>query len=181
MRRGRRRRAIPRPVVLLAAGIAICAGLPGRASAGSDAPTPAAGRLAPDFSRMSLDHREIVLAAFRGKVVLLNFWATWCEPCLFEVPRFAEWQRKYGGRRGLQIVGVSMDDDEAPVRAAYRKYRLNYPVVMGDEKLGELYGGVLGLPLTFLIDGNGRIRFEHEGATDLDVLEREIRELLPRP
>lgn len=96
-----------------------------------------------------------------------------------EIPRFAEWQRKYGGR-GLQIVGVSMDDDEPPVRAVYRKYGLNYPVVMGDEKLGELYGGVLGLPMTFLIDGSGRIRFQHEGAADPALIEREMRTLLPR-
>jgi thiol-disulfide isomerase/thioredoxin len=130
---------------------------------------------------MDLDHREVHLAAYRGKVVLLNFWATWCAPCLAEAPRLAEWQRKYGGRHGLQILGVSMDDDAGPVREAYRKYGLNYPVVMGDEKIGELYGGILGLPVTFLIDRNGRIRFKHEGATDLDVLEREIRELSPRP
>jgi len=141
-------------------------------------PTPPAGRAAPDFSRTDLERREIRLEAYRGKVVLLNFWATWCEPCIAEVPRFAEWQRKYAGR--LQIVGVSMDDEAAPVRTAYRRYGLNYPVVMGDEKLAELYGGVLGLPMTFLIDGNGRIRFEHEGAIDLAVIEREIRELLPR-
>jgi peroxiredoxin len=146
----------------------------------SQAPTPAAHRVAPDFSRPDLDRREIRLSAYRGKVVLLNFWATWCAPCLAEMPHFAKWQRKYGGR-GLQIIGVSMDDDEAPVRTTNRKLRLTYPVVMGDEKLGESYGGVFGLPSTFLIDGSGRIRFQHEGAVDLDSLEREIQEMLPRP
>ena len=176
MRSGRRHRAS----LLLAAGIAL-AGVPAvRGLAGADpSRTPAARRPAPDFSRLDLDRREIRLGAYRGKVVLLNFWATWCSPCLAEIPRFAEWQRKFAGR--LQVVGVSMDDEEPPVRAAYKKYGLNYPVVMGDEKLGELYGGVLGLPMTFLIDGSGRIRFRHEGATDLDVIEREIRELLPPP
>jgi cytochrome c biogenesis protein CcmG/thiol:disulfide interchange protein DsbE len=180
MRRSGRDRANPKHVVLLATRIVLSLGLVGLRSASAVEPAPAAPPIAPDFSREDLDHREVHLAAYRGKVVLLNFWATWCSPCLSEVPRFVQWQRKYGGR-GLQIVGVSMDDDEAPVRAACRKYALNYPVVMGDEKLGELYGGVLGLPMTFLIDGNGRIRFTHEGATKLDVLEREIRELLPRP
>jgi thiol-disulfide isomerase/thioredoxin len=162
-------------------GIVLSRELAGRPAAAAPAPTPAADPVAPDFSRVGLDNREVHLAAYRGKVVLLNFWATWCGPCLAEVPRFAEWQRKHGGSRGLQVLGVSMDDDAGPVRAAYRKYGLNYPVVMGDEKLGELYGGILGLPVTFLIDGNGRIRFRHEGAADLDVLDREIRELLPRP
>ena len=168
-----------RLVVLLAAGIALAPAVVSNLSA-EDARTPAAPALAPDFTRTSLDRREIRLSAFRGRVVLLNFWATWCEPCLVEVPRFVEWQRRYGGPRGLQIVGVSMDDGEAAVRTACRKYALNYPVVMGDEKLGDMYGRVLGLPMTFLIDPEGRIRYRHEGATDLAVMEREIRELLPR-
>lgn len=176
MRSGARRRAIP---VFLAAGIAIAPVSAGAPPAGVDARTPSAHRMAPDFSRTDLDHREIRLESYRGKVVLLNFWATWCEPCIAEIPEFAQWQRKYAGR--LQVLGVSMDDDAAPVRTAYRKYGLNYPVVMGDEKLGELYGRVLGLPMTFLIDPDGRIRYQHEGATDLGVMEKEIRDLLPRP
>lgn len=147
---------------------------------GGESPTPSAQRVAPDFSRTDLDKKPIRLSAYRGKVVLLNFWATWCAPCLAEMPRFAEWQQKYG-QRGLQILGVSMDDAEAPVRTAYRKLKLNYPVVMGDEKIGGLYGGILGLPVTFLIDGEGKIRFQHEGETGLDIIEGEIQELLPRP
>ena len=151
-----------------------------REPAGQKAPTSPARRIAPDFSRVDLDGREIRLSSYRGKVVLLNFWATWCAPCMAEIPRFAEWQRKYG-ERGLQILGVSMDDEEATVRTAYRKLRMTYPVVMGDEKIGELYGGVFGLPLTLLIDRTGRIRFEHEGETGLDPIEREIQRLLPPP
>jgi len=174
MRGGRRAERIVRYI----AGIVLAAGF-ARPSAAAQALTPTTDRTAPDFSRVDLDRREVRLEAYRGKVVLLNFWATWCAPCLSEVPRFAEWQRKYGGR-GLQIVGVSMDDDEAPVRKACRKLKVNYPVVMGDEKLGELFGGILGLPVTFVIDGNGRIRFRHDGAIDLDALEREVRKLLPR-
>ena len=72
-----------------------------------------------------------------------------------------------------------MDDEASPVRAAYQKYRLNYPVVMGDEKLGEMYGGILGLPVTFLIDRNGKIRFTHQGMTDLNIIDSEIQTLLP--
>lgn len=146
----------------------------------SGAPTPAADRIAPDFSRRDLDQKEIRLSDYRGKVVLLNFWATWCAPCLAEMPRFAQWQQKFA-ERGLQVVGVSMDDDEAPVRTTDRKLRLNYPVVMGDENLGESYGGVFGLPATFLIDRTGRIRHQYDGATGLEVIERQIQELLGRP
>lgn len=135
-------------------------------------------RTAPNFSRVDLEHKQVTLADYRGKVVLLNFWATWCTPCLAEVPRFAEWQRRYGGPGALEVIGISMDDQEPPVRVAYQKYGLNYPVVMGDESLGELYGGVLGLPITFLIDRQGEIRFSHRGLTDLDVMEREIQQLL---
>lgn len=167
-------------IVVLAMGMALLSGLGSAPPASAQTRNPAAYRTAPNFSGVDLDHRQVNLAAYRGKVVLLNFWATWCAPCLTEVPRFAEWQQKYGGPRGLQVVGVSMDDDEPPVRTFYQKHRLNYPVVMGDEKLGELYGGVLGLPVTFLIDRNGKIRFKHEGVTDLNIIEGEIHELLPR-
>jgi peroxiredoxin len=141
-------------------------------------PAPVAYRDAPSFSLIDLNHRQVNLAAYRGKVVLLNFWATWCAPCLTEMPRFVMLQQKYGGR-GLQVVGISMDDDAQPVRVAYRKYGLNYPVVMGDEKIGEMYGGVLGLPVTFLIDAKGRIRFKHQGVINLNHLQNEIQALLP--
>jgi len=91
-------------------------------------------RTAPNFSRPDLHQKIVDLMAYRGKVVVLNFWATWCAPCRSEMPRFVAWQREYGRQR-LQVIGISMDDDKAPVRAAYKKYGLNYPVVMGDEKL----------------------------------------------
>lgn len=170
-------RANPKLVLLLVTGIALSGG---PAPANAQPRTPTAERIAPDFSRQDLDKRDIRLSDFRGKVVLLNFWATWCAPCLAEMPRFAEWQQKYG-ERGLQIVGVSMDDDEAPVRAIYQKLKLNYPVVMGDENIGGLFGGILGLPVTFLIDTEGKIRLQDEGQTKLEIIEREIQKLLPRP
>jgi cytochrome c biogenesis protein CcmG, thiol:disulfide interchange protein DsbE len=140
-------------------------------------PAALVSHAAPDFSRTDLQHDRVRLAAFRGKVVLLNFWATWCGPCLVEMPQFVAWQRAYGAR-GLQVIGVSMDDDEQPVRAVYQKYRLNYPVLMGDERLGDLYGGILGLPVTFLIDRKGRIRFVHGSEATLDRLGSEVEELL---
>ena len=133
---------------------------------------------APAFVRTDLGHKKIDLKAYRGKVVLLNFWATWCAPCQIEMPTFVAWQSKYG-QHGLQIIGVSMDDDPALARAAYRKLKLNYPVTMGDVKLGDLYGGVLGLPITFLIDSHGEVRAEFQGETDLGKIETQVQSLLP--
>jgi cytochrome c biogenesis protein CcmG/thiol:disulfide interchange protein DsbE len=134
--------------------------------------------VAPDFTRTDLKGIPLFLRSFRGKLVLLNFWATWCGPCLTEIPQFVAWQNTYGAA-GLQIVGVSMDDSAAPVKRAYDKYRLNYPVVMGDADLGESFGGVLGLPLSFLIDPSGRIAGRYQGEPDLKKLEAQIKSLLP--
>lgn len=132
---------------------------------------------APNFSRQTLNNQNFTLTSLRGKVVLLNFWASWCGPCRIEMPTFAVWQREYGAQ-GLQIVGVSMDDEERDARDIYGRYKLNYPVVMGDAKLGELYGGVLGLPVTYLIDRHGVIRYRHEGIVDLNAMEGELKTLL---
>jgi len=110
-------------------------------------------------------------------VVLLDFWATWCVPCREEIPHFVELQDKYR-QQGLQIIGVSMDDGPEPVRDFYREFKMNYPVVMGDAKTGELYGGVLGLPIAFVIGRDGRIYAKHIGATDVAVFEKEFAGLL---
>jgi len=135
---------------------------------------------APALARTSLDNRRVDLSALRGRVVLLNFWATWCVPCQAEMPRFIEWQSKYQGD-GLSIIGVSMDDDSGPVESFVRKRGLNYPVVLGDEKLGLAYGGVLGLPVTYLIDRKGIVRARYEGETHLTAMESALRRLLRTP
>lgn len=137
------------------------------------------GHAAPRFTRVDLDGHAISLAQYRGKVVLLNFWATWCAPCRIEMPRFVEWQQRYGAQ-GLQILGVSIDDDEPPVRSFASELRLNYPIVMGDAKLGRRYGGVLGVPITLLIDRRGIVRERLEGEQDLNAVERKIEQLLKR-
>ncbi len=142
--------------------------------------TPLVGKKAPQIARTDLDGARIDLASFRGKVVLLDFWATWCASCQVEMPAFVQWQRNYGPQ-GLQVIGISMDDDPALARRMKAKFRLNYPVAMGDEHLGELYGGVLGLPLTYLIDRHGIVRARFQGETDLKIIEKQLKALLAEP
>ncbi len=152
---------------------------PTTAKSGAVAKGGAPGEPAPDFTRNDFSGNPLSLGRYRGKIVLLNFWATWCAPCLAEIPRFSLWQQTYGGE-GLQVLGVSMDDDSAPVKRTLRKYAIVYPVVMGDAPLGELYGGVLGLPQSYLIDASGRIVARYEGEPDLNQMESRIKELLNR-
>jgi peroxiredoxin len=133
--------------------------------------------LAPDFVLSGINGGTLQLSTYRGKVVLLDFWATWCQPCRKETPDFVELQDKYG-HQGLQIIGVSMDDDAAPVRQFYKEFNVNYPVVMGNAKIGELYGGILGLPIAFLIAPDGSIRVRHDGAVRIDTIEAEVKKLL---
>ena len=133
--------------------------------------------VAPDFVRPDLAGRPQHLSAYRGKVVLLSFWATWCEPCIADLATFSRWQRQYG-KAGLQVIGIAMDDDPAPVRAAVHQYHVAYPVVMGDAELGRLYGGVYGLPLSLLIDRSGRITVRRQGAPDAAQLQEQVRAVL---
>jgi cytochrome c biogenesis protein CcmG, thiol:disulfide interchange protein DsbE len=124
-----------------------------------------------------LDGQVLQLSSYRGKVVVLDFWATWCDPCREETPYLVQLQQKYGDR-GLQIIGISMDDGPEPVRGFYQQFHMNYPVVMGTAKTGELYGGVLGLPIAFFVDRDGKIYSKKIGAQSAAALEREIRKLL---
>jgi cytochrome c biogenesis protein CcmG/thiol:disulfide interchange protein DsbE len=137
-------------------------------------------RPAPDFSLTDLSGQNFRLSDYRGKVVILDFWATWCDPCKQEIPHFIEMQNRYASQ-GLQVLGVSMDDDEPPVRQFRQQFKMNYPVALGNAKLADQYGGILGLPITFVIDRNGRITARHVGATDASVIEAEIRKLLAQP
>ncbi len=133
---------------------------------------------APDFTRTDIAGVDHTLSGLRGRVVVLNFWATWCAPCLQEMPQFAQWQHRYGPR-GLQILGISMDDSPDPVRRLARQRPPGYPLIMGDAALAKLYGGVYGLPTTFLIDPRGKIVARYRGSVNLAELESRIRAILP--
>ena len=173
----RSRRAIAQLWIRLAACGFLAAALAGGTGY---AKTFLLNRPAPPFSRLDLHGARVSLAQYRGKVVLLNFWATWCAPCLVEMPRFVEWQKQYAAQ-GFQVLGVSIDDSPAPAARTAEKLRLDYPVVMGDATLAEQYGGVLGVPVTFLIDRRGIVRARIDGESDTRAMERAIRSLLAAP
>jgi cytochrome c biogenesis protein CcmG/thiol:disulfide interchange protein DsbE len=135
---------------------------------------------APEVTLTDLKGQKLDLASYKGDVVLVDFWATWCDPCRAEIPNFVELQNKYGSQ-GFRIVGISMDDGSGPVRDFYDQYKMNYPVAMGSAKLAERFGGVLGLPVSFLIGRDGRIYARHVGETESSVFEAEIKQLLTRP
>jgi len=130
---------------------------------------------APEFSLPDINGQKLDLASFRGRIVLLDFWATWCAPCRTEIPHFVDLQNKYGPQ-GLQIIGISLDDSAKPVQKFYAEQKMNYPVAVGDDKLAEAYGGVLGLPVAFLIDRDGRIIAKHTGETEAAIFEKEVSE-----
>src|SRR5712692_9678922 len=115
------------------------------------------GQLAPDFALQSLDGKTVHLSDFRGKAVLLNFWATWCSPCKIEMPWFVELQQQYGPQ-GLQVIGIAMDDASKEDIAKFaRDLGVNYPILLGKESVGEAYGGVQFLPTTFFIDRDSKV------------------------
>ena len=132
---------------------------------------------APDFSLTDIFGNKLKLSDYKGKVVMLDFWATWCGPCRIEIPGFVDLQNRYRDH-GFTIIGISLDDSPEPVMEFYKQFKMNYPVAMGDDKLGALYGGIFGMPTTFLIGRDGRVYAKHVGATNLDVFEEEVQILI---
>ncbi len=137
---------------------------------------------APDFALKDANGKLVHLSDFKGKVVLLDFWATWCDPCKVEIPWFMDLQRK-NKDKGFEVLGVAMDDEGwESVKPFLEKLGVNYRVVIGDDPTAQLYGGVEALPTTFLIDRSGKIAAIHVGLTPKKDFEDGVEELLqPSP
>ena len=134
-------------------------------------------KVAPDFNLKDEQGDDVKLSNLKGKVVLVNFWATWCEGCQVEIPWFIEFERKYAGQ-GLVVVGVSMDSDGwDAVKPWIKEKKVNYPVVIGNEALGKQYA-LEGMPLTVLVDRQGKIADVHSGIVKKTDTEKHIRTLL---
>ncbi len=134
----------------------------------------------PPFLLTDLDGQVVSTASWRGKVVLLNFWATWCPPCRDEIPEMVELSKRF--REKLEIVGISMDDSPPEeVRQFAQEMKIDYPVVMGSSTLSREYGGIPALPTSFLVNTDGRIVEKHEGLYPIDTYDSEIRALLGMP
>ena len=133
--------------------------------------------IAPDFSLTDIAGRKLELSNYRGKVVLIDFWATWCAPCRSEIPRLVELQTKYRSR-GLEILGISLDEERKPVETFSKEFQINYPVALGDAQVAESYGGILGLPVKFLVGRDGRIYAKYVGEADMAKIEHDIKPLL---
>jgi thiol-disulfide isomerase/thioredoxin len=135
---------------------------------------------APDFKMDDLDGKPLSLSAVRGKVILLNFWATWCGPCRAEIPDLIELQKKYADK--LQIIGLDVDDDDAgEVKKFVETNGINYPVGMATNEIRIQYGGVAALPTSFVLDDQGRVVQKHEGLRNPLLYEYEIRSLIGLP
>jgi cytochrome c biogenesis protein CcmG/thiol:disulfide interchange protein DsbE len=143
------------------------------------APAPAIrGTDAPEFELPDVNGGTLKLSDLRDKVVLVNFWATWCAPCEIETPWFVEFDKKYG-ESGLEIVGISLDEGGVePVKEFMAKYSIEYNIVMGNEETAQNFGGVIGLPTTFLVDQQGKFYSMHRGLVSKDIYVEEIEELL---
>ena len=135
---------------------------------------------APDFTLPGANGAAVQLSRYRGKVVLLDFWATWCHGCKTEIPWYIEFGRKYK-KNGLVVIGVSMDDEGwKVVRPFLKQKKMTYPVVVGNDNLAKRYG-LQEMPLTLLIDRQGKIAVSHTGVVDKDAFEGELRMLLSAP
>ena len=149
---------------------------------------PAAGPVgklpdAPQVTLKDLQGNDVALEQFRGKVVLVNFWATWCQPCRIEIPWFVEFQEKYGPR-GFAVLGVAMDEEGKSVVEPYvrteefemdgHKLKMNYPVLIGNDDIASQFGGLIGLPTTLVISRDGKIVKRFIGLVNHDLIVKEI-------
>ncbi|HEY5616278.1 MAG TPA: TlpA disulfide reductase family protein [Bacteroidota bacterium] len=134
---------------------------------------------APDFTLKTSDGKTIQLSKLKGKVVLVNFWATWCGPCKAEIPDFMEVYSAYKSK-GFEIVGIALDGEGWEVVKPYmQKIKINYPIVIGDGPLTVAYGGIDAIPTSFLVDKEGYIVGKRVGLLQKEVLENSLKQLLP--
>lgn len=135
----------------------------------------------------NLQGQDVPLASLKGKVVVVNFWATWCEPCRVEIPWMIGFQQKYADK-GLTILGVAMDDEGKSVVAPYvqstkfdvdgESKTMNYPIMLGNDDIASKFGGLLGFPTTIVISRDGKVQKRYIGLADQGDLEKEIKGLL---
>jgi peroxiredoxin len=134
--------------------------------------------VAPAWELKDTDGKTVRSADFKGKVVILDFWATWCGPCREEIPGFVALQKQYA-KQGLVVIGVSVDAEGAKVVQPFiQKLGMNYPVVLSDDPVLQAFGDIEALPTTFIVDREGRIVKKHVGVTDQSEFENEIKPLL---
>lgn len=132
---------------------------------------------APDFSLSTINGEILKLSDFKGKVIILDFWAMRCPPCRKEIPDFIKLYNKYKDKE-LVIIGVSLDRDLDRLKTFCHDMGINYPIVIGTRELTETYGGIMYIPTTFVIDKNGNIVNKHIGFTEKEVFEEEIKAFL---
>ena len=141
-------------------------------------PSTTGDKPAPAFTLQDLNGKNVSLADLRGKVVILDFWATWCPPCVLEIPHFIELYEQYKDK-GFAMVGISLDRAGiSVVKSFVQKYQINYPILMTDGKVDKVFGGIPGIPTTFVIDSVGNIRQKYVGYRDKAVFETDIKTLL---
>ncbi len=132
-----------------------------------------------NFALKDISNKEVKLSAFKGKVILLDFWATWCGPCKVEIPWFIEFQNKYG-RDGLQVIGVSVDDTLDKLKPYVDTMKMNYPVLQGldHDDIQDAYGPMFGIPVTAVISRDGKVCMKHAGLSSKSTFENMIKGLL---
>ena len=134
---------------------------------------------APEFTLTDSTGAKVKLSDYKGKVVLLNFWATWCGPCALEIPWFMEFEQQYKSK-GFEVLGVSMDDDGwSAVKPYIAEHKMNYRVLLGNDSVSQLYGGLDALPTTFILDRDGKVAFPaHVGLINKSEYVQEVESLL---
>jgi len=138
------------------------------------------GKTAPAFTLQDLNGKNVTLADFRGKVVILDFWATWCPPCIKEIPDFIELYEQYKDK-GFAMLGISLDQEGISVVKSFaQKVKINYPIMMTDGRVDKAYGGITNIPTTFVIDPAGNIQKKYVGYIEKAVFEADIKALLPK-